>query len=258
MERIFHHGGVKPRFTLIELLVVIAIIAILAAVLLPALQSARARGQGTQCINNVKQCAAAVNSYATDNNGHAPLTSADGFFHYIWENRTNTATLGKYLGYSYSTEEGKGNCAPSAFCPRGGRNYDGTVQKYTWDTASYALNGFLGVYPSLGAAYMQKYSTVRFASKVMAVAEIGPINAKGIFSHPDLTPSNYALTTTTFAEFQHLSFRHPAKKGATVGYVDNHVSFVSPGDHPVWSTGYNARADKNYFFRDNYVQAGQL
>ena len=75
---IYRKRSAKDGFTLVELLVVISIIAMLVAILLPALNKARKQAQRVSCMSNVRQVGLACFTYAAENDGHFPRNVCEG------------------------------------------------------------------------------------------------------------------------------------------------------------------------------------
>ena len=149
-------AGTRRRngaFTLIELLVVIAIIAILAALLLPALTKAKVRAQRIQCMNNTKQLMVAWLMYAGDNQDALPgnYSGGSGATPWVqgwldwttWSDNTNTLNLTDPQRCLLAPNTGKSTRIYK--CPAD--NYVSSAQraaKWTERVRSIAMNGVWG------------------------------------------------------------------------------------------------------------------
>ena len=114
----------KTSFTLIELLVVIAIIAILAAMLLPALQQARARAKNTTCQNNLRQMGFSAIAYSESNKNWLPFGGLCS--NYIYDHGNRNSKQGNMYNFLPSAYSIRNNTPVVTLCPVSGRYVNGS------------------------------------------------------------------------------------------------------------------------------------
>ncbi len=217
----------KKLFTLIELLVVIAIIAILASMLLPALNQARERAYATGCTSNLKQMGSLLQLYETDSNGFLFPVETSAYDRH-WARRISTMA-GEKLGYNgKATGTGKKMLLCTTAIRASGRG-DGQWLSYSMNRRTQPSHG--------GSVDFQKGAKVSRVKNTSRVTLIGDASfcTGGWFSNALIDQrdmgfwhgSNATISAGTTADGQ------PAIQGTGGGnflLMDGHVARVTKSE----------------------------
>src|ERR1043166_9384190 len=129
----------RSAFTLIELLVVVAIIAVLAAMLLPALQGAKWKGRAIQCVNNVRHLMIPLFLYTQDYDGYLPVANPMNLPANGWDCGGWIAQLARYASVPTNAPGTRFNVSPNSlfYCPVRTKGTWAAPDDYRW---TYAMN----------------------------------------------------------------------------------------------------------------------